>query len=71
MENPSFEKSLELLQNAVRKLESGELSLEDSLACFEEGVKLSRSCQEQLKVAEQKVEILMNETKVEPFEPKK
>lgn len=56
---PTFETAIEQLQSTVKKLESGELSLEDSLRQFEEGVKLTRVCQEYLAVAEQRVEILM------------
>lgn len=56
---PAFEAALEQLQQTVKKLESGELSLEQSLQCFEDGVRLSRICQEHLSVAEQRVEILM------------
>jgi exodeoxyribonuclease VII small subunit len=56
---PSFEVALEQLQNTVKKLESGELTLEQSLQQFEEGVKLTRTCQEQLNAAEKRVEILM------------
>ncbi|OFZ79834.1 MAG: exodeoxyribonuclease VII small subunit [Bdellovibrionales bacterium RIFOXYD1_FULL_53_11] len=55
---PDFETALAELQQAVAKLESGKLTLEDSLRCFEEGVRLSRVCQQQLAVAEQKVETL-------------
>jgi len=56
----NFEKSLKELEALVKKMEKGDLSLEDSLEHFERGVKLSRACQEALKTAEQKVEILMN-----------
>ena len=52
---PDFEASLERLENIVESLESGELSLEDSLKVFEEGVALTRSCQKSLADAEQKV----------------
>jgi exodeoxyribonuclease VII small subunit len=55
----TFEASLDQLQKAVKKLEGGELSLEDSLRQFEEGVRLTRVCQEYLSTAEQRVEILM------------
>lgn len=58
-EKLSFETAFEQLQAAVKKLESGELSLEQSLRQFEEGVKLTRICQEHLSAAEQRVEILM------------
>lgn len=56
---PGFEAALEQLQTIVKKLESGELSLEAALQNFEEGVRLTRHCQEHLAKAEQKVEILM------------
>jgi exodeoxyribonuclease VII small subunit len=56
---PSFEAALEQLQATVKRLESGELSLEESLRHFEEGVKLTRTCQEQLGAAEKRVEVLM------------
>jgi exodeoxyribonuclease VII small subunit len=59
LEKPTFEAAFEQLQAAVKKLESGELSLEQSLRQFEEGVRLTRICQEHLSAAEQRVEILM------------
>jgi exodeoxyribonuclease VII small subunit len=65
-----FEESLAKLEALVEKMESGELSLEDSLSTFEEGIKLTRSCQDALKQAEQKVQILMEkggEVSTEPF----
>lgn len=55
----SFEAALEQLQGVVKRLESGELSLEQSLQQFEEGVRLVRACQDQLTAAEQKVELLV------------
>lgn len=54
-----FEKKLGRLENIVGAMESGELSLEDSLKQFEEGVKLSRECNKQLSEAEQKVKLLL------------
>jgi exodeoxyribonuclease VII small subunit len=54
-----FEKKLGRLEEIVQKMENGELSLEDSLRFFEEGVKLSRECNSQLSDAEQKVKILL------------
>jgi exodeoxyribonuclease VII small subunit len=59
---PAFEVALEQLQSTVKKLEGGELSLEQALKCFEDGVRLSRVCQEHLSVAEQRVEVLMKGT---------
>ena len=61
-ETPSFEIALDQLQLTVKKLESGELSLEDSLKSFEEGVRLTRVCQQHLSVAEQRVEQLVRAT---------
>lgn len=54
-----FEKKLNRLEEIVTKMESGDLSLEDSLKFFEEGVKLSRECNTQLAQAEQKVKTLL------------
>ena len=54
----SFETALEELESLVEKMETGELSLEDSLAAFERGVKLTRHCQSSLKAAELKVKVL-------------
>ena len=54
----SFETALAELESLVEKMETGELSLEDSLAAFERGVKLTRHCQSSLKAAELKVKVL-------------
>ena len=63
-----FEKSLADLEALVNAMEKGNLSLEDSLKAFEEGVKLSRDCQQALKDAEQKVEILLGKDgQTQPF----
>ena len=56
---PSFEELLSELEALVETMEKGELSLEDSLKSFERGVELTRSCQQVLKDAEQKVQILV------------
>lgn len=55
----SFEKKLTRLEEIVQKMETGELSLEDSLKLFEEGVKLTRECNKELNEAEQKVQLLV------------
>lgn len=47
------------LESVVERLERGELSLDESVRLFEEGVRLSRACKEQLDAAEGKVEVLM------------
>ena len=67
---PAFEAALEQLQSTVKKLESGELTLEQSLQQFEEGVRLTRICQEQLGAAEKRVEILMKVGTNEAGDPK-
>lgn len=54
----AFETALEELESLVEKMETGELSLEDSLAAFERGVKLTRHCQSALQSAELKVKVL-------------
>ena len=55
----NFETSLTELEKLVQSMESGELSLEDSLKAFENGMQLSRDCQQSLADAEQKVQLLM------------
>jgi exodeoxyribonuclease VII small subunit len=54
----SFEQALDGLTTMVEKLESGKLSLEDSVKAFEEGVKLSRQCENLLDDAEQRLQIV-------------
>jgi exodeoxyribonuclease VII small subunit len=56
---PDFESAMRDLEELVARLEQGDLSLEESLAAFERGVMLTRTCQAALKEAEQKVEILL------------
>ena len=57
--NPeSFESAMEQLETLVSRMESGELSLEESLKAFEKGVQLTRFCQDQLQKAELKVQEL-------------
>lgn len=68
---PDFEQALEELEALVSKLESGELSLDQSLAEFKRGVELTRHCQSVLDNARQTVEQLLNvddESTAEPFE---
>ena len=67
-----FESSLKRLEEIVKKLESGELSLDSALELFEEGIKLSRFCHTKLEQAERRVEILLKngsgQTRAVPFE---
>jgi exodeoxyribonuclease VII small subunit len=70
---PEFERSLSRLEEIVGKLESANLSLDDAMKLFEEGVQLSRDCQKYLEQAEGKVEILLKkaggEMAAQPFDP--
>jgi len=54
----NFEQSIDELESLVEALESGTLSLEDSLKAFEKGVRITRECQDALKEAEQKISLL-------------
>jgi exodeoxyribonuclease VII small subunit len=69
---PDFERSLARLEEVVRRLESPQLSLDEAMKLFEEGVGLSRECQKQLEEAEGRVEILLKKADgkmvVEAFE---
>lgn len=56
-----FEQQLASLEAVVESLEAGELSLEESLKSFEQGIAMARDCQAALKKAEQKVEVLMRQ----------
>ena len=58
---PQLEQSLDSLEALVERMESGELTLEESLQAFEQGVKLTRECQQALSQAEQKVRILLEQ----------
>jgi len=72
MTSLSFEKALSDLEGIVQKLEKGGLSLNESLALFEKGVKLAKYLREELGKAEKKVEILLKdekgEVRKEPFD---
>lgn len=59
VEPKNFEEALERLQELVEKLEAGEVSLEESVAAFEEGQKLSVYCQHKLKAAEASLKKLL------------
>lgn len=67
----NFEEALETLEALVEAMEEGELSLEESLKAFEQGIKLTRECQSALEKAEQKVQLLVKSDdlpEAEPFE---
>jgi exodeoxyribonuclease VII small subunit len=55
----TFEESLLELERMVRELEDGRLGLEDALTRYEQGVKLIKSCSQQLREAEQRIQMLM------------
>ena len=61
METPRFEEALKKLEKIVSDLETGELSLDEALKKYEEGVKLTRVCTEKLQQAEKKIEVLSKE----------
>ena len=66
----NFNKGLLQLEEIINKMESGELSLEDSLKCFEEGVKIHRQCHTALTDAEQRISVLSendNYSEEKPF----
>jgi exodeoxyribonuclease VII small subunit len=56
----SFEEQLKALESVVERLEQGELSLEESVRLFEEGVKLSDACKKELEAAEGKIQLLVD-----------
>ena len=62
----SFEASLEALEQIVQQLESGDLPLEKSLELFEQGIRLSRECQERLSQAERRIEVLLRDNQGRP-----
>lgn len=67
----SFEEKMENLEKIVTELEKGDLNLDDSVAKFEEGIKISKECNKILEEAEKKITILLNqdgEMKEENFE---
>ncbi len=58
----NFEASLQQLQQLVQQMEQGKLSLEESMQAFEHGIALTRECQQALDQAEQKVQLLMQDS---------
>jgi exodeoxyribonuclease VII small subunit len=67
-----FERSLVRLEEVVKRLESADLSLDEAMKLFEEGVTLSRECQKQLEEAEGRIEILLKKAggkiEAQPFD---
>jgi len=73
MAKERFEDALNKLEKIVSRLEEGDISLEESLKLFEEGIRLSRFCNQKLDEAEKRVEILLKDKegslKPQPFDP--
>lgn len=64
-----FEEAMEELEKLVEQMERGDISLEESLKSFERGIKLTRTCQQALQDAEQKVQILLEKNGQQSLEP--
>jgi len=73
MAKEKFEEALNKLEKIVSKLEKGDIPLEESLKFFEEGIRLSRLCNQKLDEAEKRVEVLLKDKegvlKPQPFDP--
>ena len=61
MAKEKFEEALEKLEEIVRRMETGDMTLEESLKAFEEGIKLSRLCARKLDEAERRVDLLLRQ----------
>lgn len=66
-ENITFEEALAKLQNAVNKLENGEIKLDEAFEMFEQGIKYARICEEKLTNIEDKVSKILKDGKLEDF----
>lgn len=70
MAEEKFEEALKKLEDIVREMESGDLTLEESLKSFEEGIRLSRFCAKKLDEAERRIEVLLKNEEgpdIQPF----
>jgi exodeoxyribonuclease VII small subunit len=61
-----FEKAFQQLEKIVQRLESEELPLDDSLQLFEEGIRLSRFCNQKLEEVEKKIELILADSQGQP-----
>jgi exodeoxyribonuclease VII small subunit len=71
MAKDKFEEALGRLEDIVKKMEAGDMTLEESLKAFEEGIKLARLCSRRLDEAERRVEVLLKQEEelvVKPFQ---
>jgi exodeoxyribonuclease VII small subunit len=66
-EEPRYEEIVQRLGKVVERLEGGGLSLEESIAAFEEGIRLARAGASKLEEAEKKVELLLDGDRTAPF----
>lgn len=66
MRGNEFEKAFQQLEKIVSRLEGEELSLDESLKLFEEGIALSRFCHQKLEEVEKKIEMILSDAKGEP-----
>ena len=66
-QDPRYEEIVQRLTRVVERLEGGGLSLEESIAAFEEGIRLARTGAGKLEEAEKKVELLLEGDRVAPF----
>lgn len=66
LKNLKFEEALKRLEEMVQKLEEGNLPLDESLQVFEEGIELSRFCEQKLNQAEGRVEMILKDNKENP-----
>ena len=65
----TFEEAMSALDNIIKKLEAGDVPLEKAIAYYEEGMKLSKLCNDKLKNAQEKMTNIVNEQdEIEPFE---
>ena len=74
MAEEKFEEALKKLEEIVKEMESGDLTLEESLKSFEEGVRLSRFCAKKLDEAERRIDILLKNEEgleIQPFKGEK
>ncbi len=70
MAKEKFEEALGRLEDIVKRMEAGEMTLEESLKAFEEGIKLARLCSRRLDEAERRVEMLLKQEQelvIRPF----
>lgn len=67
MSKPSFEEKLDTLEKLVKKLETGESSLDESVKLYQEGIELAKACHQELKDAEKTIVKLMGENGLEDF----